>query len=75
MSGELCFLLSKHANDTSSDFVMSYVLVIFADDVNTKSCSRKLRTEEQMEGGSAVVVRMRGTGGKQYDIQRYYRQS
>ena len=35
-SGELCFLLGKHANDTGSDFVMNYSLVIFADDVDTK---------------------------------------
>ena len=35
-SSELCFLFGKQANDTGSDFMMNYGLVIFADDVDTK---------------------------------------
>ena len=34
-SSKLCFLLSKHANDMSRDFVMNYGHVVFIDDVNT----------------------------------------
>jgi hypothetical protein len=35
-SSELCFLLGEYANDPSSDLVMNYGLVIFANDVDTK---------------------------------------
>jgi hypothetical protein len=37
MSIEWHFLLSKNANNTSSDFVMRYGLVIFAGNVDTNS--------------------------------------
>ena len=53
-SGELCFLLGKHANDTGSDLVMNYGLAIFADNVDTKSYLRKLRMEGQRK--KIVVV-------------------
>jgi hypothetical protein len=55
-SSELCFLLSEDANDTSSDFVMNYGLVIFADDVDTKFLL------EEIENGRTMMEN--GEGGK-----------
>jgi hypothetical protein len=58
-SGELCFLLSKHANDTSSNFVMNYGLVIFADDVDTE---RESESSESAGGGDESRVTRHASG-------------
>ena len=51
-SSELRFLLSEHTNDTSSDFVMNYSLVIFTDDVDTKFLFKESENGRTMtEGG------------------------
>jgi hypothetical protein len=39
---EVCFLFGKHTNDTSSNFVMNYGLVVFADNVDAKFLFEKM---------------------------------
>ena len=63
-SSELCFLLSKHTNDTSSDLVMNDGLVIFADDVDTKFLFKESENGIIMavaSGGGKVGVEIRRT--------------
>ena len=55
-SSELCFLLSKHTNDTSSDLVMNDGLVIFADDVDTKFLFK--------ESENGIIMAVASGGGK-----------
>ena len=60
--GMLCFLLSEHANDASSDFVMNDCFVVFADDVDAKFLIEKvsMRVRGDRRGGS----REEGMGAK-----------
>jgi hypothetical protein len=52
--GKLCFLLSEHANDASSDFVMNDCFVVFADDVDAKFLIEEvsMRGRDDWRGGS-----------------------
>jgi hypothetical protein len=44
---KLGFLLSQHANDASSDFVMDDCLVVLADDVDAKFLIEEMSTRRR----------------------------
>lgn len=67
--GKLCFLLSEHANDASSDFVMNDCFVVFADDVDAKFLIEEvsMRGRDDRRGGSREEG-MRGKDDTYNDI-------